>query len=97
MLKCQKSVSKEKIILYMFDKKQISKMSHNFPFPSFLIFKVSFEFLDTAEVGDIDIGGNLTEWTSSEGNFTLAFASPSFCGILFSILKAGTESFPECT
>lgn len=69
-------------------------MSHNFP--SFL-FKVLLEVLDRAEAADIDTGGSLTDWTSSEGNFTLAMASPSFGGTLFSMLKAGTELFPEST
>ena len=91
-----KFVSKEIITLvHVRPEANFKNMSHNFP--SFLIFNVLFKFLDMAEAGDIDIGGNLTDWTSSEGNFTLAFASNSLCGILFSILKAGTESFPECT
>ena len=57
-------------------------MSHHFP--SFL-FKVLLEVLDRAEAADIDTGGNLTDWTSSGGNFTLALASPSIGGPLFSI------------
>ena len=75
-------------------KVNFKNMPHNFP--SFL-FKVLLEVLDMAEAADIDTGGSLTDWTSEEGNFTLAIASPFFGGTLFSMLIAGTVTFPEST
>ena len=68
-------------------------------FPSFIL-KVLLEVFEWTVVGDIPdiaVDGNLTDWTSSEGNFILGITSSSFGGHLFSISEAGTDVSRELT
>ena len=68
-------------------------------FPSFIL-KVLLEVLEWTVVGDIPdiaVDGNLTDWTSSEGNFTLGTTCSPFAGHLFSISEAGTDDSRELT